>query len=622
MKTERFIPWLLLALTLIFCGVSLTGRFRVERGNRAVGIAVEMNALRDIAASEGLPVAEILRTAKEHGLTHVVLNEENFGELMDENLIQQGEPTKFWFNTTMVNQKAAERMISMVRLRYPRALASTVPPGLVLDISLPTLRGTSLGINEADAKLVKLTGLEIIARHANPPLASEDLIRNTLRRSKELGASVYLPVGDDVLGHSANTKYTSEVLKELDIALATPEFVNLNGDEKLAAFSKENILRLHSIQAAEIPRYTLEGILERYTKAFAERNIRLLLVRPRLDAGTGPKMSLYMLLDKLQTSIAKEGGDVKLPRPFTEPDPSPKNYWLPIALVAGFFCAVSLQTVSWLGRFRTGFFLLPALTSVASLHPTGRQVDALLFATLFPICAYVLLKEFEKFHWLMGYFLITLISWTGGLCVAALLNELVYYIRIEQMLGVKLAHFFPIIAVALVMLARVIRPKDIVKCPITYGSAILGIVALGVVGFMLARTGNDNPAAVSGLELKFRALLENVMPVRPRTKEFMLGHPVIVLGLWVWSRYRRQGAQWMGILGALLLAAGAIAQTSVVNTMCHLHTSLLVSVERIGIGWLLGGIFGIFLIAVTSLVWKRVGHAPEGLNERDSNAVG
>lgn len=621
MKTDRLTPWVLLALTLLLCGLSLRGRYRVEQGNKAVGLAVEMSALRDIAASEGKPISEILRTAKERGMTHVVLNEENFGDLMDENMIQQGEPSKFWFNTTMVDQKTAERMISMVRLRYPKAQASTVPPGFILDISLPTLRGTSLGINETDAKLVSGAGLAIIARHANPPLASEDLIRNTLRRSKELGASIYLPVGDDVLGHSVSAKFTSDVLKELGIALATPEFVNLNGDEKLSALSKDNILRLHSIQAAEIPKYTLEGIIERYTKAFAERNIRLLLVRPRLDAGAGPNFSLYMLLDKLQSSIAREGGAVKVPRPFTEPDPSPKNLWLPIALVAGFFCAISLQGISWLGRFKHWLYLIPILTSIASLHPTGRKIDALLFATLFPICAYVLFEQIEKLHWLLSYVILTLASWAGGMCVASLLNDLVYYIRIEQMLGVKLAHFFPIVAVAIVMLARVIQPKDIVKSPVTYGSAALGIVALGVVGFMLARTGNDNPAAVSGMELKFRALLENVMPVRPRTKEFLLGHPLMVTGLWVWSMYLRQKLQWMGILGALLLAAGAIGQTSIVNTMCHLHTPLLVSVERIGIGWLLGGIFGLLLVSVASFWLKRVGREPEGLNERNSNAV-
>jgi hypothetical protein len=40
------------------------------------------------------------------------------------------------------------------------------------------------------------------------------------------------------------------------------------------------------------------------------------------------------------------------------------------------------------------------------------------------------------------------------------------------------------------------------------------------------------------------------------------------------------------------LLIGAIGQTSIVNTLCHLHTPVEVSLIRILIGLILGGILG------------------------------
>mgnify|MGYP007030164791 CR=1 FL=1 len=45
-------------------------------------------------------------------------------------------------------------------------------------------------------------------------------------------------------------------------------------------------------------------------------------------------------------------------------------------------------------------------------------------------------------------------------------------------------------------------------------------------------------------------------------------------------------------------AIGMVGQASIVNTLCHLHTPLEVSLARIAIGWVLGGILGALLWAL------------------------
>jgi cytosine/uracil/thiamine/allantoin permease len=48
----------------------------------------------------------------------------------------------------------------------------------------------------------------------------------------------------------------------------------------------------------------------------------------------------------------------------------------------------------------------------------------------------------------------------------------------------------------------------------------------------------------------------------------------------------------------LFLIVGAIGQSSLLNTFCHIHTPLIISLLRGGIGWTLGAIIGIVLYAL------------------------
>ncbi len=127
-----------------------------------------------------------------------------------------------------------------------------------------------------------------------------------------------------------------------------------------------------------------------------------------------------------------------------------------------------------------------------------------------------------------------------------------------------------------------------------WGKALLGLlVVLGLV-FMIERTGNDNPAAVSDTELKLRAFLDAILFVRPRTKEFLIGHPALIVGIGMLIKMRKGDPRFQDLAGwiTLCLMLGAIGQTSIVNTMCHIHTPLTISLARIGVGLVAGGIIG------------------------------
>src|SRR5690606_3260566 len=140
--------------------------------------------------------------------------------------------------------------------------------------------------------------------------------------------------------------------------------------------------------------------------------------------------------------------------------------------------------------------------------------------------------------------------------------------------------------------------RKLLMTPVT----VLWIAVIGVLGaaglYYMTRTGNSG--SVSGIELAFRSLLENTFGVRPRTKEFLIGHPLLLAGIFLALRYR---------FAAGLLVLGTVGQLSMVDTFAHIHTPLILSITRVLLGLGLGLIIGLIAIGVWQLaerVWKRL----------------
>ena len=105
----------------------------------------------------------------------------------------------------------------------------------------------------------------------------------------------------------------------------------------------------------------------------------------------------------------------------------------------------------------------------------------------------------------------------------------------------------------------------------------------------MLRSGNDAGVGVSGLELRFRALLDRVLYVRPRTKEIFIGHPALWAAIWL--MLRRETA-WASVF----FVAAALGLVSVLNTFCHIHTPLALSFARVFNGAWVGAIGGVALV--------------------------
>ena len=244
-----------------------------------------------------------------------------------------------------------------------------------------------------------------------------------------------------------------------------------------------------------------------------------------------------------------------------------------------------------------------------------------------------------KFGRLLGFTIGTAIAtiltaFCGSLLASSALSQLSYILEIDLYRGVKLMQLIPI---ALFMLAYLLvyayeetgareavlahagqrgeknRVKrfnayfgELMQTPMKLGwflaivvIAVAAVFMLLVFAYYMYRTGNST--TTSARELAFRNFLENTLIARPRTKEMIVGWPMLML--FIWSLRRR-----MKFLPMIFGTGMTIGLVSVVNTFLHIRTPFLISLLRTGWGVLFGLLIGLALVLLAELIYRAVRH--------------
>ncbi|MFB9274581.1 DUF5693 family protein [Cohnella cellulosilytica] len=448
---------------------------------------------------------------------------------------------------------------------------------------------------------------------------------------------------DDDKKNKGITRFAGE-LKEHGIGVAIFENLRIpqKGMSKLANLLRYNAIRAHSVSEAEMSAVKKPVLEDRLVLAVKDRNIRFLYLNATTvrDATKGQVTHpLQNIADVLKGEKDEDGntvsvGVVQQLRDFGFEIGSPKAFQVEHAPVEKVLRGIAMLGAIALVALTIGLFLpsLRLLSLVVGaiggaglyvLSPTLMvQALALFAAIAAPTAAVVLLVKrirtlrdssgepaMSPLHRLGGALLLfvrtTILSLAAVPLVVALLNHISYSLVLQQFRGVSILHLLPIALVALYVFLYgsgntvVGNARKILSMPLT----VLWIVGIGIIAaaglYYLSRTGNSGQ--VTGIELKFRSLMENAFGVRPRTKEFLLGHPLFFAGIFVALRYR-----W----GMVLLVLGTIAQLSMVDTFAHIHTPLLLSFIRVLLGLGLGLIIGLVAIGVWQVLerlWVRWG---------------
>ncbi len=634
-------PRLLIASLLLATVLSLysvSKRHAVETANRSLALATEIDTIDSLGAAAGLSPEAALQHLKTAGLNAVVLGDGSIGELSSNHQLTVGVSG----DRTVISNVDPTVLARVQRGLALRGYRFQERDGVIsLEAGPGSVRGTPIGLDPVQAREAREARMQIIARTINPAGASAGYVRGTLEWMRELGATMFLPAGDQVLGRRDALGATKETLDRIGMRYLSPEFAKLGGDEEMLEKDAANVVRLHSAQTAELDRLTEADALDRYEKAAREREMRVLLLRPLTLASDDPLASFGGFVEKVAKACEKDGLVLGVPQASHEPG-LPRHFALLIGLAVAptvWFAVAGFVTNR---RVRTVGAVLLGLLALACAVKAGTQIMALLAAAATPVVAFSLLDDLalrlkgpEWARILGAFLLVSAVSLVGGLVVAGMLNGLPYYVKADEFKGIKVAVFLPVLGIGWAAFTRLTDWRANLRSPITWGAVALSVFLAGAMAFMLARTGNDGGVGASGSEMALRGLLDRYAYVRPRTKEFLVGHPLMIVALGLYLRHRgakapssfpqgeapsdamlptgneEGGGANRGGWIALLLLLGAVGQTSVVNTLCHLHIPVSLSLARIAIGLALGTVFGFLAWAVVGRLRPTMAHVAD-----------
>lgn len=619
---------LVIAISLVVAGYAGLQRYNLERDHRGIEMAVVYNELAELAAHSGMDTLDLLRDYGERGVTTVLFKED-----IVEMLVNRGEFTVFKgaeagivfsgllagidikpAQTYLVTaDKAAWQRVGQNMRAKGLPVQSIETSGLYMlstPLSASHLNEAGLGFPLQLAGEVAGAGFNIMVQPRTwPEVKQSEIIAvfEPLSRIPRLTGILFndrhLPGFTDpvllgVLGHE---------IEKLGVPLVQIEFEEQRGFNNLALLLNKQVVRLHTIGQGEMNQYTPDTAHDRYLLAATDRNMRVLLLRPF----TGPEYEDILgvnlgFAERLQASLNKKGfglGSASLFEPLIVSRAS--FFIMGLGVLAGGIL-LARRFMPWRLCLALGVLGLAGWAGIlmaSNIHPTlfdsARKLASLAAVIIFPTLAVlwgVGEKRLSPGRAVLRLVQISLLSFVGAVLMVGLLADLGYMLKLDQFAGVKLAHVVPLVLLGGYFyftaspvespLGRIIKT---LKSPVTVGLIVAGGAVAVVLLLYVMRTGNTGVGAVFPLEMQLRAFLETALVVRPRTKEFLLGYPFLLLLLYTGYRNNKY-------IPFLLL--GTIGQVSLVNTFAHVHTPLVISLFRAVNGLWLGVLIGLVLIGL------------------------
>lgn len=640
--TQRAFLMLLLAVGLAASLLVLSQRVAVERGNATVGVAVDFLEVQHAAGATGEPLEVTMRQFKNAGATHLAVTEDSLASLVERgeaNIFTRPEGAHVWLATMYRLQQMVAALSSRFPGKYARSQGDDGDGWLDMPAAAVAVPQTGVGYSREALDAARAVGLTIVARPHWEGIHTAPAVERAIELAGQAGAEIVVFSGDQVVGFPGMVGDTARAITANGMTFGFIELAPQMGAASLASALELAVVRVHSITEPEMRTISHPRAIERFVKSARERNVRLFYLRLFPGDERGPVRASAEYVAAIRDGLAARGMTTGRPVPFAPLRIPP---WQ-LALVRVALCGALLWIIQSLFGLRAGWFWALALLTVvgggaAMMVATDmvRSVCALGAGVVFPTLAVgwaarYLARPTEDERPSLGAALprqivafagVSAITIIGGLVVAALLSDSAYLMKIAQFRGVKFAQFLPLMVVALVWLARCMPwyveagsgesraewpavwagLRGALAQPIVYWHAVAAMVGLAVLAMLMMRSGNEAGGAILPGELQLRALLDKILIVRPRTKEVFLGHPLMMLALLLMLRGTPR-ALWVA------LALGAIGQVSLLNSFCHLHTPLTLTLLRVFNGLWVGALAGIVLCVVWEFVSRRMAPA-------------
>ena len=652
---RRFSPILIFLIIVGLCAslFLVQQRYQVEHSQQQIENIVDYDAVLRAASFEKRSTEDALKSLKDAGVTGMAIYDRTLAKASDSGDIKvykgeeaaalhlyNAQPTSGITYVAPVYGKEGyfkeikEDLIARLGDEKVKELWSAQGPVLALSQPNEALMDMKLSISRLQALEVSRLGFDVIVRPTNFKNGSRDNVNHVLDRLEGVpNVTGMVFVGKEVLGYPNNLDLLDARLKAMRIPVVGIEAVNQLqydpqvGFTELAIADEYSVGRLYTIQKESLKKLSPEEVSQWFYISDIERNIRYNLY-PIYEEGVGNKTALETSIEYMQEVKKKLE-----PRGFTFGRPSIYPPYKPSPIAAILTLSGSIALFTWMvhlllpmSRNKQLVFnftlLLISVVLYAITHGTLiSQIWSLAAAISAPVVAITLMMNcwiarskaapvgpwratLEAIGYLVGGAFFAAI---GGLMIAALLGNTRFFMEFALFRGVKLVFVAPIILTAIAYLQRfplwkgktissIADSKTFIKEFLTVDVKLYMILIFGFLGaaawVFVGRSGHTAGVPVPSFEIALRRFLENTLYARPREKEFLIGHPALMLASFAFLR------RWPMVLHFLFTIAGVIGIGSLVETFCHLRTPVIMSIARGLDGLWLGIIAGIVAILI------------------------
>ncbi len=415
----------------------------------------------------------------------------------------------------------------------------------------------------------------------------------------------------------ANYEKVADLIREEDMTLVVTENTNqlsnqaCLGYEKIFAAAEEGpgkILRAYeTYDESQADDTNYKYRVTQYFNSTIDRNIRFITVTqitpqkvPYRECAENTLRAVIEYKEKIEKAgFSTDGGAI----PFAYTADARKNAAAAAAImVLALLFMAEMIAGKMLPKTRAvailfgilaflGTFVLPS--SLLALYPTAFCVIMSTFAVTVFMWFVKKKKDSLPTPWLALSALAVMLSalLIGAAIMGTLLSGLSYYINNSIFRGIKLSLLLPVFYAAALYYFLFLKTeetdvfedaKKLLFSEIKVYWVAIGAVVLGVGAYYIIRSGNVN--SISSLEQALRAGLTEIFPARPRTKEFLIGYPALILFVYYKKNTDCHFISWMLAVGASILAA------SVTNSFCHVFTDFATIVTRTVNGLLVGAL--------------------------------
>lgn len=524
----------------------------------------------------------------------------------------------------------AERYTDQLALRYApdavRLLRATLPKVWALRTTTDYFYAEGFGLPADRIALAKKLDLFVVPRLQNDESFTPQHIQQLIDAAalgEHAKTAIFFGLRNEVLGYPDNIPAAAAAMVRDHVNFGSVETYDVKqeqlGNADLARRMPERLVRVQAIAKPEADKLTPDEVVARYLLGVNERNVRVVYLRPYQHGFKGRSMQQVNvdIVRRLAAGIRADHRTLGPASAIAAFNISP----LVIVLVSLAVPAIVLLLLEAFGiggvLWVTGLIVADVLIVAAgyAIHHdiAVRKLLALAAGLAFPAVGmlsvgWAFRGEPAPFartanpyvRGLLALAIAVAVTLGGALVIVGVLSTPLTMTEIDRFMGVKYVLAIPpLIALALYFFTPFFGAKldtrTAFESPVRVAQLLAGVVLIAAAYIVLQRSGNQSDIAPSSFELALRAHLTTILSVRPRFKEFVVAWPALMLVPALIESDRRR---W-GWLFVLAIGAGL---GDLIDTFSHLHTPLIVGIERVINGGVLGALIGL----AVALLYRRL----------------